>query len=54
MVARWEGDVEERERERERDIDRLPPALVSTKDQNHNLGMCPDWGPNLQQFWCTA
>ena len=28
----------------------LPPLSAFTVDQNHNLGMCPDWEPNLQHF----
>ena len=45
----------ERETERETlmwegNIDWLPPICTSTGDQTHNLGMCPDWGSDLQPF----
>ena len=36
-------ETERRGRERERLIDCLP-----TRDGTHSLGMCPDWGLNLQ------
>ena len=34
----------------ERNINWLPPVCTPTGDQTHNLGMCPDWGLNLQPF----
>ena len=36
-------ETERRGRERERLIGCLP-----TRDRTHSLGMCPDWGLNLQ------
>ena len=27
-----------------------PPAHARTRDQTHNLGMCPDWESNPQPF----
>ena len=51
---RREGGGGEGERERqtvmwERNINSLPPIGTPTKDQTHNLGMCPDqdWARNL-------
>ena len=38
------------QRERERNISRLPPVRAPTRDQTHNLGMCPDRVSNLQPF----
>ena len=46
---RREGE-REREKERERNVDRLPPVCTLTRDLNHNLGICPDWGLNPQPF----
>ena len=39
-----------RERENEREINWLPPICTLTKDRTRNLGMCSDWGSNLQTF----
>ena len=38
----------ERERERERNIDWLPSVYAPTGDQICDVGVCPDWGLNLQ------
>ena len=52
----WERERErEREREKiihvtERNIDWLPPVPSPTRDRNHNLVMCPEWGSNPQPF----
>ena len=50
LLEREEG------RERERNIDvretviGLPPVHAPTRNQTHNLGMCPDWESNPQPF----
>ena len=31
-------------------INQLPPVCTLTGDRTHNLGMCLDWGSNLQPF----
>ena len=46
---------EGRERKRKgnttvRNIDRLPPAETTTRDQTCNPGMCPDWDSTLRPF----
>ena len=43
-------------REKQRNIDQLPPIHSLTRDQTHNLGLCPDWELNLQPFgvWNNA
>ena len=46
---------EGKERERERNINvgninQLPPVHAPSGDPSHNLGMCSDWGLNLQSF----
>ena len=35
---------------RERNIDRLPLTCAPSKDQTHNLDMCPDWELNPRPF----
>ena len=40
----------ERDRERQRNIHRLPPVRAPTRDEIHNLGMCPDRGSNPPPF----
>ena len=49
-------DFRERERDRERDRDRLPSIRAPTRDQTHNLVLCPDLESNPQTFvaWCDA
>ena len=38
------------ERERQRNVNGLPTVWALTGDQTRVLGMCPDWGWNLQPF----
>ena len=52
-------DFRERRRDRQRqvcekNINLLPPVCDPTRDQTHNLVMCPDWESKLQPFWCVG